>query len=265
MGVSPLVQTQFTYIETGVNMDMLPRVHDANQVSMHIELDISQVTGYRDVGGIQQPIISQRKISQDIQTQDGEINLLGGLIQEQDSKVVSGLPGLSQIPLLRRLFTDEKIEKSQTELLITLIPHILRSPDLTESNLRAIPTGSVVNIHIPRNPMVVPPPAASARPASSPAPLAPLPNAEPISTAPAQPTPTGPTVVSFLPAQVDTQLAGAATVTFRVANITDLNALTAQLKFDPKILRINNVVAGDLIQQTGPPLSPSKNILNDYG
>ncbi len=61
------------------------------------------------------------------------------------------------------------------------------------------------------------------------------------------------------------QLASAASVTFRVANVTDLNALTAMLKFDPKILRINNVVAADLIQQTGPPLSPSKNILNDSG
>ena len=64
---------------------------------------------------------------------------------------------------------------------------------------------------------------------------------------------------------MDATLSGAATVTLRVANITDLNALTAQLKFDPKILRINNVVAGDLIQQTGPPLNPSRNILNDTG
>ena len=61
VGISPLVQTQFTYIETGVNMDMTPKVHDANQVSLHIEIDISQVTSYRDVGGISQPVISQRK------------------------------------------------------------------------------------------------------------------------------------------------------------------------------------------------------------
>ncbi len=170
VGVSPLVQTQFTYIETGVNMDMLPRVHDANQVSLHIEIDISQVTGYRDVGGIQQPIISQRKVSQDIRTEDGEINLLGGLIQEQDSKVIAGLPGLSQIPLLRRLFTDEKIEKSKTELLITLIPHILRSPDLTEANLRSVPSGNVVNVHIPRNAPAVTPAGRCAGP-SCPLPL----------------------------------------------------------------------------------------------
>ncbi len=62
VGVSPLVQTQFTYIETGVNLDMQTKVIDSNEVYLHIEVDISQVTGYRDVGGIQQPTISQRKL-----------------------------------------------------------------------------------------------------------------------------------------------------------------------------------------------------------
>jgi len=266
VGVSPLVQTQFTYIETGVNMDMLPRVHDANQVSLHLELDISQVTGYRDVGGIQQPIISQRKIAQDIRTEDGEINLVGGLIQEQDSKVISGLPGLSQIPLLRRLFTDEKIEKSQTELLITLIPHIVRSPDITEANMRTVPSGNVTNVRMLRGPAAGSTPASTPRnsPASPIAAASPSPSASVTPQPPSTPAATAATV-SFLPAQLDAPLSSAATVTLRVANITDLNALTAQLKFDPKILHINNVVAGDLIQQTGPPLSPSKNILNDTG
>ena len=281
VGVSPLVQTQFTYIETGVNMDMLPRVHDSNQVTLHIEIDISQVTGYRDVGGIQQPIISQRKINQDIRTEDGEINLLGGLMQEQDSKVVQGLPGLSQIPLLRRLFSDEKIEKSQTELLITLIPHIVRAPDVTDANMRGVASGNATNVRVLRAPAAVPvapaaapisapiaspgiTPAVSFPPAGATAPAGAItaPAAPAFNPAPAA---TGPLLVSFFPAQMDATLSGAATVTLRVANITDLNALTAQLKFDPKILRINNVVAGDLIQQTGPPLNPSRNILNDTG
>ena len=285
VGVSPLVQTQFTYIETGVNMDMLPRVHDSNQVTLHIELDISQVTSYRDVGGIQQPLISQRKMALDIRTEDGEINLLGGLMQEQDSKVVQGLPGLSQIPLLRRLFSNEKIEKSQTELLITLIPHIVRAPDVTDANMRGVASGNATNVRVLRAPAgvpatvpaaisVAPTAAAIAAPGITPAvsfppagPAAPAgvmtaPVAPPTSPPPAA---TGPLLVSFFPAQMDATLSGAATVTLRVANITDLNALTAQLKFDPKILRINNVVAGDLIQQTGPPLNPSRNILNDTG
>ena len=54
-------------------------------------------------------------------------------------------------------------------------------------------------------------------------------------------------------------------VTLRVENASDLNSVAAQLKFDPKMLRINSIVPGDLIQQTGPPLTPSQNIMNDSG
>jgi general secretion pathway protein D len=260
VGVSPLVQTQFTYIETGVNMDLTPKVHDADQVSLHIEIDIQQVTGYRDVGGIQQPIISQRKITQDIRTHDGEINLLGGLMQTQDSISKNGTPGLSQIPLLGRLFSYEQIEKVRNELLITLIPHIVRSPEITAANLRPVESGSVQNVKMSRGakPEAVQPALPQPPPGAPPA-------TAPAAPAAAQPgTPGSPRIV-FLPSQLEMQLNTAATVTLRVENVTDLNSVLARLKFDPALLRINSVVAGDLIQQTGPPLTPSKNILNDAG
>ncbi|MCU1257391.1 MAG: type and secretion system protein [Bryobacterales bacterium] len=294
VGVSPLVQTQFTYIETGVNMDMQSKVHDAGQVSLHIEVDISQVTGYRDVGGIQQPTISQRKLIQDIRTEDGEINLLGGLIQQQDNKTKTGIPGISSIPLLNRLFNDEKTEKIHTELLITLIPHILRSPDPSAADLQGVASGNATNVRVIRGPrpqtpsanVQEPAPAVGNPPATAPvtpapvpvtpAPITPAP-VTPAPPAPAQPTPAPPAAqatpappaaqatASFLPGQLDAQLASPVSVMLRVQNVTDLNSVVAQFKFDPKILRINNVTSGDLIQQTGPPLTPSQNIMNDTG
>ena len=278
VGVSPLVQTQFTYIETGVNMDMQSKVHDAGQVSLHIEVDISQVTGYRDVGGIQQPTISQRKLIQDIRTEDGEINLLGGLIQEQDNKTKTGIPGISSIPLLNRLFNDEKTEKIRTELLITLIPHILRSPDPSSADLQGVASGNATNVRViraqrtpaPGANVPEPPPAAGNPPATAPvapapAPVTPAPGT-PATPAPGTPaTPAGQATASFLPGQLDAQLGSPVSVMLRVQNVADLNSVAAQIKFDPKILRINNVTAGDLIQQTGPPLTPSQNIMNDTG
>ncbi len=287
VGVSPLVQTQFTYIETGVNLDMQSKVHDSREVSLHIEVDISQVTGYRDVGGIQQPTISQRKLVQDIRTVDGEINLLGGLIQEQDNKTKSGLPGISSIPLLNRLFSDEKTEKIRTELLITLIPHILRAPDPTTSDLRGVASGNATNVRMIRTPNAAAPAATApeTRPApgtpAATAPLRPLtPNPVPGATAPViapapvttpppatapPPDAQGPVTVSFMPGTAEAQLNTAVSVALRVQNVTNLNSVAAQLRFDPKILRITNVVSGDLIQQTGPPLTASKNIMNDTG
>src|SRR5581483_8449034 len=79
------------------------------------------------------------------------------------------------------------------------------------------------------------------------------------------PSPGGPARVSFLPPNVDTQLSSAVTVTVFAENVADLVSLGAHLQYDPRILRINNIVAGDLPQKNGAQLTPSKNILNDSG
>jgi general secretion pathway protein D len=274
VGVSPLVQTQFTYIETGVNMDMTPKVHDADQVSLHIEIDIQQVTSYRDVGGIQQPVISQRKITQDIRTHDGEINLLGGLMQIQDNLTKNGTPGLSQIPWLGRLFSYEQIEKSRGELLITLIPHIVRSPEITAANLRSVESGSLQNVKMSRSLPVAKPgaptapavPPAGLPPATAPAITPPATVPPPAAQPPANPpVPAGAPRVLFLPSQLEMQVNSSMNVTLRAENVSDLASVLAQLKFDPAVLKIINVTSGDLVQQTGPALTPSKNILNDTG
>jgi general secretion pathway protein D len=260
VGISPLVQTQFTYIETGVNLDMTTKVHDANEVSLHLEIDISQVTGYVSIGGISQPEISQRKLQQDIRTRDGEISLIGGLMQSQDTSTKNGTPGLSSIPLLGRLFTGLQTEKVRDDLVIVLIPHILRSPDITAANLRGVASGSEQNVHMTRS---APAAAPSDNPAPAAVPVGAPPVGAPPATAPALPAPSA--AISFLPGQATADLGSAVSVTLRAENVTDLKSVAAHLKFDPKILRINSVAAADLIQQTGPPLTPSKNILNDSG
>ena len=139
VGINPLVNTQFNFIDVGVNVELLPHVHDNGDVSMHIDLDISTVSGHVNLGGIDQPIIGQRKVQHDIRMHEGEVNLLGGLINQQDSKQVTGIPGLSSIPLLRRLFTGESLSRDRGELMIVIIPHIVRgrrSPPRTSAGSR---------------------------------------------------------------------------------------------------------------------------------
>ena len=100
IGVSPLVNTQFQFIDVGVNVDMVPRVHGGGEISLHVELEISTVRDHVDIGGISQPVIGQRKVSHDVRIKEGEVNIIGGLMQEQDSKNLSGIPFLSSIPIL---------------------------------------------------------------------------------------------------------------------------------------------------------------------
>src|SRR5207302_4856321 len=71
VGINPLVNTQFTYIDTGVNVDLLPRVHDNGDVSLEVDLDINSVNGHVNLGGIDQPIIGQRKVSHKVRMREG--------------------------------------------------------------------------------------------------------------------------------------------------------------------------------------------------
>jgi general secretion pathway protein D len=281
VGVSPLVNTQFTFLDVGVNVDILPRVHDNNEVSLHMELDISQVKDRIDLGGVSEPEISQNKATADVRLRDGEVNLIGGIIQNTSSRGVTGIPGLASIPIFGKLFSAENVEKDKTELVIAIIPHIVRGPDISEANLRGVAAGNATQIKVgygrrkpaainpqPEGGMVVTPsnagPPATAPPLVTPAPIAPPATAPPAPAGPA--TPGGPARISFLPGDsVNTQLSQAVTVTLYAENVADLVSATAHLQYDPRILRINNIAAGDLPQKNGSQLTPAKNILNDSG
>ena len=146
--VSALVNTQFQYIDVGVNVEITPRVHDNGDVSLHVDLDISSVTGHVNLGGIDQPIIGQRKVSHDIRMADGAVQLLGGLTKYQDTKTKTGIPGLGSIPVLGRLFSSESVDRERQELMIAMIPHVVRRPEYTAENLRGIAVGNQASVHL---------------------------------------------------------------------------------------------------------------------
>ena len=238
VGVSPLVSTQFSFAEVGVNVDMVPKIHGRDEVSLHIELEISNVSSYVKIGDISQPVISQRKIAHDIRIREGEVSLLGGLMQVQDSKLVAGLPWLANLPIFGPLFGTHHQENNDSELLIALIPHIVRAPDYSDANLRGVSAGTDQNVKLiySSRPEVLPPPQAAA-PVTPPAgtPAAPAPTAP----APGTPAPAaGPVRLFFNPPNLQTQLSGVVTVALQIDNATDLFAVPMKLKFDPKILRL---------------------------
>src|SRR5215475_2983226 len=146
--VNPLVNTQFTYYDVGVNIDVTPHVHPNHEVSLKVTVDVSQVLGQQPIGGIQQPIFGQNKIEQDIRLREGEATVLGGLFQQIDSNTLNGIPGLSQIPFLQYLVSDKKKDHQETDVLIVLTPHIVRLPDWTKANLRTISAGSEVQVQV---------------------------------------------------------------------------------------------------------------------
>ena len=263
IGVSPLVNTQFQFIEVGVNVDIVPRVHGTDEVTMHVELEVSTVRDHVDIGGIQQPVIGQRKINHDVRLREGEVNLVGGLIQEQDSKTVSGIPGLAQIPFFRRFFSSEGVEKQRSELLIALVPHIVRSPEINANNLRGILAGNdqTVKLNMTRRDD----PAGGTKPA--PSTLGPISSIEGPAPAPGPKAdvPVSTTKLSFEPDGVVTRPGSNIILTLKADGAVDLFSAPVKLKYDPKMLKLVSASAGVLLTGGNQKVNLNENTQNDKG
>src|SRR6267143_1082342 len=224
--VNPLVNTQFQYQDVGVNIDLTPRVHPNHEVSLKLSVEVSSVTGQATIGGIQQPIISQRKIEHEIRLKEGEVNVLGGLFERTDSKTLNGWPGLAKIPFLRYLFSDEKTDHQENEVLIVLIPRIVRMPEWTKANLRSMYSGSETNVQVKRETDIRAPSAQPPTPAPTPA------QQSPPSMTPGEPgaaTPAASTAaqaqaakIRFEPQALTLKAGQTATIGVVVENVNDL-------------------------------------------
>ncbi len=146
--VSSLVNTQFTYLDVGVNIKVKPAVHYDGDVTLKLDIGISSQNGSTSIGGITEPIITQRTVSQTIRLKEGEANILGGLLQRQTSETESGTPGLANLPLLKYIFGSNDKTIQDDQIVFLLIPHLVRGERLDPMNLREVDTGTTNNIEL---------------------------------------------------------------------------------------------------------------------
>jgi general secretion pathway protein D len=242
--VNPLVNTQFQYIDVGVNVDITPRVHPNHEVSLKVSVEVSSVTGQTNIGGIQQPIISQRKIDHEIRLKEGEANILGGLVAKTDTKSINGWPGLSKVPLLRYLFSEDSKSYEDDEILIILTPRIVRMPDWTKANLRPLYSGSESNVQVRRESEVRAPtqeiPQAPTNPANPP--MAGVPAA-------ASPAQGGQSAqMRFEPRSMSLKVGQTSTIGVVVDNVNDLFSIPFLLQYNPKVISVEEVQHGGFLQ-----------------
>jgi general secretion pathway protein D len=141
-GVPQQPVTSFNYETIGVNIDITPRIHHDDEVSLIIKVDVSSVSG-TGFGGL--PTFGSRSINTVIRLKDGETNMLAGLIRDDERVVLDGVPGLSDIPIIGRLFGRTHKETQETDIILTLTPHIVRVLDLTEADLLPFRLGREVS------------------------------------------------------------------------------------------------------------------------
>jgi general secretion pathway protein D len=132
-GINQQPITSFNYENIGVNIDILPRLHHDDEVSLTLKLALSSISGV-GFGGL--PTFGNREINTTIRLKDGETNILAGLIRDEERTTLAGVPGLSDLPLIGHLFANNHKETQQTDIVLTLTPHIVRVLDLSESDLR---------------------------------------------------------------------------------------------------------------------------------
>ncbi|MFZ0313785.1 MAG: cohesin domain-containing protein [Candidatus Korobacteraceae bacterium] len=265
VGINPLVNTQFNYIDVGVNIDITPHVHGMDEVTLKMAMDISAVDSYQNIGGIQQPVIGQRKIENEIRLKEGEVNILGGILESTQTKSLSGIPGLASIPLFRYLFSEETKEVNDNEIVFILIPHIVRAQDINPSNMKAIDVGTANTISLRRDNS---PPPSNAQPQGQPGnppgamnnPGQPgTPSVQPQgSLAPASPAspaaasaPMGSAIVSFDPPTLDQPVGSTFTVNVNLAGGQNVFSVPLQIMYNPRVLQLLNVSNGTLLSQDG--------------
>jgi general secretion pathway protein D len=137
-GVAQQPITSFNYENIGVNIDITPRIHMDSSVSLTMKISVTSISG-TGFGGL--PTFGNREITTQIRLKDGETNMLAGLIRDDDRKLVEGIPGVSDLPLIGHLFGHNKNTREQTDVILMLTPHIVRVLDLSEDDLRPFMMG----------------------------------------------------------------------------------------------------------------------------
>jgi general secretion pathway protein D len=160
--------TSYNYQNIGVNIDITPRTHHDDDVTLAIKVSVTSISG---TGFGNLPTFGNREINTVINLRDGETNMLAGLIREDEMHSLDGLPGLSDLPLMGRLFGHNTTTTSQTDIILTLTPHIVRVLDLTEADLRPFRVGRDSLAPIAELPLPVEPPKPPEPPKEEPAPV----------------------------------------------------------------------------------------------
>ncbi len=273
------VQTQFTYTDVGVNIDLTPTVHYDHQVTLKLKIEVLSHNSDVTISGVTEPVIGQRSTEQVIQLMDGEPSLLAGIITKQDTLNINGTPGLGELPLLKYFFSSRSKEVSKDEIVFLLIPHIVRESVLSRLNTRPIDTGTGQSFELRHdtslagtsseavNPNIKPrptgPPTTAANAASAMVqqlshqtePLTPPATNEPATQAPGTSGP--PITFTVLPPSSIQAVGSTFQVAVMVGNAHDVFSVPLQMKFNPAVLQLVNVDSGEFLSRDGQVTSLS--------
>lgn len=248
--INPLVNTQFQYLDVGVNIDVTPRVHPDGEISLKLKVEVSQETGTTNIGGIEQPIISQRTIEHEVRLKQGEVSVLGGLLEHDVTNSVNGWPGLANIPFFKYFFSQKSTNVEDKDVLIAVTPYLVRLPSIDPSDLRTLAAGTDTNVRVYREEYDQPAtnsngaaaPGAQA-PGQTPTPQGAAAFANP-GSAPAAPA----AQLHFDPGSVTLKPGDTTTIGLAVSNIHDLFSIPLLIQYNPAVVQIEEARDGGFLR-----------------
>jgi general secretion pathway protein D len=174
-GFANIPQSSFTYRDVGVNITMTPRVTYEGEIILDLTVESSNLGPNISVAGQDVPSFGSRRVKTRLRLREGESNLLAGLLKDDQRKILSGFTGLIRVPGLRSLFGSTSDIIEQTDIVMLLTPHIVRTHELTVDDLAPIYIGTQQNVGLSGPPPLIQPPAADDPAAAQmPAPPAPI-------------------------------------------------------------------------------------------
>jgi general secretion pathway protein D len=287
-GIANVPTTSFDYIPVGINLRFTPRITlDGDVILENLAVEKSDLGLPIVIAGQSLPTIDSRTAQSSMRLRDGQASLLAGLFRDEDRSDARGLPGVSRIPGLRNIFGNSETTSAQTEIVMFITPHIIRTAELTPDDLTPIPVGTAQNIGGTNMPQLDPPAALAGGAAPPPAPAAaagaPAPGAEipPVPAAPTAP-PLAPGVVPIQPVETNAAApppepaappritlvaptpgptgalqsgGGPYAVPIQVSGIKDVSTLSLTITYDPSVLATPTVTQGSFMMQGG--ISPT--------
>jgi general secretion pathway protein D len=187
-GLASVPQSSFNYKDVGVNLEMTPRVTYEGEIVLDSFLVESSALGPSiSVAGQDVPSFSSRKVTTKLRLREGESTLLAGLLRDEQRKILTGFPGITKVPILRSLFGSTSDEINQSDIVMLLTPHIVRTHELTVEDLSSIYIGTQQNIGLGGPPPLIAPQPGPDNPPSGAPPAAPPPGGTQPGTVPGVP------------------------------------------------------------------------------
>ena len=232
-GVNTQPIVNYTYQDVGITIKMTPRIHLEGEVTLEVELTISAIAGYA-LEGI--PIIANREVKNTVRLKDGQTNLLAGLLRDEERRSLGGVTGLKNIPLLGNLFgvTQKTIE--QTDVVMTITPHIVRKLEITDEDLK---------------PLWVDPDNLSGVTGAGAAAAAGRDDAAMAEEEPAAPEDAGGSTVYLSPASFESQRDREFRMNVELSTDAEIGNASIVLTFDPRVLELKDVLEGSGLRQLG--------------